>query len=182
MSALYVHYQLTRDELIAFATHYARTTRAWRRSLQKQQARLFFIGIVVTFLWPRWSLWARIIFFAVSSLLALLAPLIYFNWYAGRFARALYVREQNIGAVNNHTVALDANGVIVVMDVGEQRISWRGIEKIEDTDKYILLFVSTTHAHLIPKSAFLNEGEAAAFYRTALDYRAGATSLPDGAP
>jgi len=51
---------------------------------------------------------------------------------------------------------------------GESRVSWAGVDRIEQNPEYIFIYTSVAAAHVIPKRAFRDMREAEDLYRRAL--------------
>lgn len=66
-------------------------------------------------------------------------------------------------------------------DVGEGKIKWIGISKIEKTAEYGYIYLSTIDAVIVPKRAFPNEEGFNAFMQEAMNFAASAnTESPQG--
>jgi hypothetical protein len=172
-----VQYQLTLDDVIAFNQYHFSNSNNAQRGYWVNQAWGVFIALVLSYVWRGWHLQLRVMAFALISLLWMVGYHFYHRWWITHSARSLYGEGQNKGVLGNHIIALDADGVIEISDVGESRTSWDGIERIEENDKYFFLYTSAVMAHVIPKRAFLNEGESAEFLHLAQAYHSGTPRL-----
>ena len=170
-------YQLTLDDIVAFSLHHARNSKRTRRRLRRIQAWGVLMALVVALMWPKWGLGLRTLFFAAYALFFSLGYPAYYRWLVKRNTRKVYTEGQNKGSIGNHIIAIDAEGVTEISDVGESHVAWSGIEKIEENENYLFLYVGSLQAHIIPKQAFLNEGEAAEFLKLAQDYQSGSPRL-----
>ena len=59
---------------------------------------------------------------------------------------------------------------MTVTRTSESKLVWSAIHKVTDSKAYIYLFVSKTYAVIVPKRAFPNVEDAAAFYAAATTY------------
>jgi hypothetical protein len=74
-----------------------------------------------------------------------------------RIAR-LYSEEKNKGTFCEHKLKILPEGIRETTDVGEQMITFAGIERIETTDTHAFIFIGTMQAHVIPRNRVL-EGD-----------------------
>lgn len=79
------------------------------------------------------------------------------------------------GQLGHHTVKLDDIGVTESTAVGEQRTSWRGIDRVEQGPEYIYLYTSASAALVIPRRAFANTTDADEFHNFASARRSAAS-------
>jgi hypothetical protein len=165
-----VQYQLNIDDIVAFSLHYSRTSKNARRRIRRSQALGIIAAIAVALAWPRWGFEVRILYPLGYALFLLFGFPFYYRWSVERHTRKLYAAGQNKGALGNHIISLDSEGVLEISDVGESRTTWSGIEKVEENEAYIFLFTGSLQAHMIPKRAFLSESEATEFFRLAQAY------------
>jgi hypothetical protein len=124
-----------------------------------------------------WGLGFRTLFFAGYALFFLFGYPIYYRWLVIRNTKRLYAGGQNKGALGNHIIGLDAEGVTEISDIGESRTAWSGIEKVEENEEYIFLYNASFQAHVIPKRAFLSKDEAREFFKLAQTYHSGGLLL-----
>lgn len=88
------------------------------------------------------------------------------GYYIIKRLAALYVIRQDIpqsGVICQHTMALTETELIEKTDVSEGHFIWESLEKIEEIDDYILIFISPDGFHIIPKRAFESTSEYQAF-------------------
>jgi hypothetical protein len=138
------------------------------------------VALAVALVWPRWGFGLRTLFPLGYALFLLFVFPIYYRWSVERTTRKLYAEGQNKGALGNHLVSLDSEGVLEISDVGESRTAWSGIEKVEENEAYIFLYTGSLQAHVIPKQAFLSGSEAAEFLQLARSYHSGGPRLTSG--
>lgn len=175
-----VQYQLDVNDIVAFNLHHMRKSRNTRRRIRVTQAWGVGLALAVAVMLPRWGMGARTLFFTVYALFLLFWFPAYYRWSVERNTRKLYSEGQNKGVLGNHIVALAADGVTEISDVGESRTAWSGIEKVEANEDYIFLYTGSLQAHVIPKRAFLDEDEYAEFFQLARVYHSGSPRLTSG--
>ncbi len=71
--------------------------------------------------------------------------------------------KNNDGTLGQHFLELRENHLLEVSDVNETLHSWKSIQKIIDWRNYILIYVSPTNAHIIPKRHFDSVKEVESF-------------------
>lgn len=135
------------------------------------QALGVFSALLGALYWPGWSSVQRVIFFVVLSLVWLVAYPFYYQWAVKRNARKMYSESASKGLLGEHTMVIDAEGVSERSAVGESKIAWSGIERIEDDGKSIYLYIGPVQAYVIPKRAFRTREDEEAFLQTAQAYR-----------
>lgn len=135
------------------------------------QALGIFSALVLVLVWPDWSSIERILFFIVMCLLWLIGYPSYYRWTIKRNARRIYSQSESKSVLGAHTIAIGPEGVSERTAVGESRIAWSGIERIEDDDEYLFLYIGPLVAHVIPKRAFKTAEDANAFLHQAQSYR-----------
>jgi hypothetical protein len=74
------------------------------------------------------------------------------------------VRQFDIRTLLDCKLSVSASGVISETPFKNKAIKWSGIEKIQESSHYIMLFLSDRKAHLIPKRAFANKFDEEKFF------------------
>ncbi len=83
-----------------------------------------------------------------------------------RQARRLYGEGMNRGTFGQHELEIDDDGIVERTKYNETRNSWRGVERIAETEKHAFIYVSSMAAHVIPKRS-VSEGDPEAFIERA---------------
>ena len=99
------------DDIDAFSSHHYRNAKDVRRRLRSVQAWGIVFALIVAWMWPRWGWEMRTIFFAGYSLFLLLAYPAWFRWAAKRHTRQLHAEGQNRGALGEHIISIDPEGM-----------------------------------------------------------------------
>jgi hypothetical protein len=71
--------------------------------------------------------------------------------------------KSNDGTLGHHLIELRENNLLEVSDVNETLHSWKSVQKIMEWRKYVLIYVSPTNAHIIPKRCFNSSEEVKIF-------------------
>jgi hypothetical protein len=70
-----------------------------------------------------------------------------------REVRRLLSTGRNTGVVGLHILEVDEHGSSERTDMSETRYPWRAVQKIDDTEHYVYIFVSALAAHTIPRTS-----------------------------
>ena len=71
---------------------------------------------------------------------------------------------KNTGLLCRHKLVLDEEGLSDTSDFGESRMRWGGVERVEQNDDYIFIYLSSMEAIPLNKKLFDSESAAADFY------------------
>jgi hypothetical protein len=174
-----IEYQITPEDLFAFQWRAAYRSKIGKRARFHLYFYLFLALFLLAIL-P--AIGADGVFFSVSRIsfafllitFPVMAGLTWLldKWQTRRVIRTL-VREEKAdrGSLGRHKVVLSDAGVYEETDIGENRTTWSGVDRVEQNDAYIFLYTLPHNAHVIPKRAFATSGEAAAFYEFARSRR-----------
>lgn len=66
---------------------------------------------------------------------------------------------------------LDEACVSVKNDLGESRVAWGAVERVEETDGHIFIILGSMTAHTIPKWAFESRRHAEEFFAAAAEFQ-----------
>jgi hypothetical protein len=165
-----VQFTITLDDILAFNRYCVQHLPTYKRTY-----RTLLISVPVIFVLialalsintyrPPWLAWI-IAFVAVVAW-----PFIWPRRYQktmDEFVMKTMQTGQNRSMLGVHTVTLSEQGLRATSEVSESSITWSGIERIEQDDQYIYLFVAATAAHIVPKRALVTMEQASDFYHTA---------------
>ena len=170
---LEVEYEITRGDLFAFQWRAAFTSPMARRRQWKAYA-VWFVALLLFasvpaigadgFVPSRISLTFLLIAFPVVAFL---------QWFLerrlmrGAILRLVGQERPEGGQLGRHRMELSDGGLLERTAVGESRISWAGVDRVEEDPHYIYIYTSAAAAHVIPKRAFPATSGAEAFYQHA---------------
>ena len=171
-----VEYELTPDDLFAFQW------RAYQRSPSGQRARrnryisVVLIALGVTTLpaffagYPVLT-WFNVLAFVVVLVVIAPASALIERYLTQRAIREFVRREKpGQGQLGRHTITLQDEGVLETTATGQMRTTWAGVDRVEDDDRYIFVYISAASAHVIPRRAF-SGSDADEFLRLARERR-----------
>lgn len=82
----------------------------------------------------------------------------------------IYGGDTNKGVLCQHQIELVDDGLIESTSLGEQKTTYSGIEKIDQTDTHGFIFIGTMNAHTIPRDGVI-EGDFDEFMKVITDLR-----------
>jgi len=166
-----VDFQITLEDVATLSVYHARTSKHTRRRMLFSQSLGIFSAFVLVMVWHDWTSVERVLYFIVMCLLWLIGYPIYYRWAIKRNARRIYSQSESKSVLGEHTIAIAPDGVSERSAVGESRIAWSGVERLEEDGEYIFLYIGPLVAHVIPKRAFKTTEDANAFLHQAQSYR-----------
>ena len=168
-----VEYQLTAEDLYSFQWRAAYESPASRRAMRRAYA-LMFVTVLLLALLPAIGeggfVMARInlLFIAVVYPVVCVSYWLIARWMMRRAILAFVRRERpEKGLLGSHRLVLNDGGVVETTAVNESRTSWTGVDRVEQNDGYIFIYVSAATAHVVPKRVFATAAQAEEFYREA---------------
>jgi hypothetical protein len=168
---LEVEYEITPDDLYAFQ---------WRAVFQSPRGRrtrrtayvIWFLAVLLFSAVPAIGADGFVISRMNFGFFLIALPLVFLGqWFLEtRMVRRgilqlLKEEKPGKGQLGKHRIIVNQDGVQESTAVGESRTSWAGVHRIEQNPDYIFIYISPVAAHVIPKRAFGDMGQAEAFYR-----------------
>jgi hypothetical protein len=98
----------------------------------------------------------QVVFLSVLNFVyAILLNIGIFVVFNGLYLFLLILKHKsNDGTLGQHIIELRENHLLEATDVNETLHSWKSIQKIIEWRNYILIYVSPTNAHIIPRRCF----------------------------
>ena len=171
-----IEYTIGKDDILAFNRFHTRHSAAWKRQYREQQivssALIFFIcfalALIACVIRPETPL-------AVAAPLGILiaAVAIFFNLLFYRYqvnsSQKKLVNEmidegRNRGMLGRHKLIVEDEYLVEITEVAEGRTMWIGVERVEQDDDYIAIYIGYATAHVIPKRSFRDEEAAQDFF------------------
>lgn len=158
-------YELEKADLLAFQRYFFKTSPA----LKKMRRVLFwFLLAFVSFLsYDPESLFVSAAFFVFN--LAVGMCIVWVSTWASNeylFRRGVPQGQDN-GLTGRHQLIIDEHKVVEITSVNEAHHQWKGMDRVEEDEQYVYIFITPQAAHVIPKRAFADEQQAAQFFATA---------------
>lgn len=174
-----VDYELTPDDLYAFQLRATQVSPVARRARRKLYIYLF-LAVVLLAIVPAIGAdgfdVSRVSFGFLLTFFPLVAGI---TWLLEkRLSRRtiLELLKEEVpekGQLGKHRMKLDDTGVLEATAVGEQRTSWAGINRVEQSQDYFYIYTTPSAAFVIPRRAFADARDAEAFYQFASSRRGG---------
>ena len=175
-ATLEVNYEINADDVLAFSRHTSRSSRTLRRLRVGGYAfitLLLLFGDVVQ-LWVRrfwpWEFLLPVVGRQVLELVLFIG--IYYlalRWMT-KFTASNMSKGRHPGVMCKHKVVISDEALVETTDVGEQRVLWRGVVRVEENKSHIFIYTAPATAHVIPKWAFATNREAEEFFQAARTY------------
>ena len=116
----------------------------------------------------------------IRRVVALVIAIAYFLAYpyfqrrvAARHIKNIYPESAaNRGVLGEHELEILPDGLLEKTAVGEQKIFWTGIEKIQTEGEYTFVYIGAYLAHVVPK-AKVSDGDYGTFFLTLRQRRQG---------
>ncbi len=147
-----LQFDVTIDDLIEFHRHFFSTSKSVRRQ------RRIVIGTVTAISATTIVLTARSLplnlRLAAAALFAVFFPLmlrLIHTKSLDRSVRSLLAESGTEGVVGRHTLVADESGLTEETSVNETRHAWSAVQRIDETDDYVFIFISSLQAHTIPR-------------------------------
>ena len=91
------------------------------------------------------------------------------NWLIKTQVKRRYGVEGYPGVFGSHKITVSDKGIFEESEVGEHRVNWNGILKIESSDTHTYIYIGPTMAHVIPKLN-IHEGDYDTFVAHAKEW------------
>lgn len=63
------------------------------------------------------------------------------------------------------SISISKEGLLEKSSIGESKVKWNQVDKVEETEEYIYIYISSISAHIIPKRVFRDENESRLFIK-----------------
>lgn len=179
---LEIRFQLTLDDLVNYNWHCIRNAKSMR-----WQYYLMWLGLPGVLLLAAIPLaWFSLIFsvvFAIFGIVILATwPRRYRAAVSGN-ARRMYSAGENRGLKEVQTLILSPEAIHTKNPLEEITRKWAVVERMEGTDDYFYIFISSISAYIIPRRVFASDDDYQEFVDTAHKYWRGiASTAGQGSP
>jgi len=162
-----ITYRLTEEDIVAFAEHYAATSRALRRTrLRNLIITVISFPVLGAILWDVTKDVGWGIGMGVTAILCLfLYPLVQKDQFRKTFLR-LYREGKNLAHAKPIRMRADPEALFSESAAGSSTIRWECFERIDRTAKHIFLHTSASNALVVPQAGVI-AGDFEAFADTA---------------
>jgi len=91
------------------------------------------------------------------------------NWLIKIQVKRCYGKGAHPGLIGPHKITVNDRGVLEESEVGEHRVNWNGIVKIESSNTHTYIYIGAAQAHVIPRASII-EGDYDAFVAQAKEW------------
>lgn len=149
-----LEYQLTEDDLFNFndfhQKHSPVAIKARRKSSISCGVAMFVVLAVLTTKDYGFDIILISIFVIPAILVGFLCSL-YVKSHSKRFIRKAIREGKNISLNTPVTVELTIDEILSDSSLGESKMKWDVVERIEETDDYVYIYISSLSAIIVPK-------------------------------
>jgi hypothetical protein len=154
---LTIEYETTDEDTVVFQLHHCLTTPASRRTLQAWRLMSTYVGAAAAF-----TLGVSASQRLLVGLVALLAvgAVIWAAWPGiwRRWARKAILRVVG-GGTERHRMTIEPAGLREQTEKNDSLNMWSGVQRINDTDTHVFVYVGPALAFIIPKRGQAREVE-----------------------
>lgn len=167
MRPLEVTFNLNDDDILAAQWHYVMSSPSLRGQYWRGfgSVLLIVLGVLVLFVtFAEWSpVFCGLFFVVFAGVWFLLWPRLYRDNLM-RATKKLLKEGRNELLRRTVRMEIDEGGLHVTSGLGESRLSWDAVERVEETADHIFIYVTSMSSHVIPKWAFESRGQAEQFF------------------
>jgi hypothetical protein len=171
MAVTEIDYELTQDDLIAFHMHALKNSPTVKRFARRTRVMYVILILVMAALTTPWSSGVALAGFVVGAGTFILGAWLFTNTLTRRAIKDQVSREiPEKGQLGRHHMRIDETGVYESTAVGETRVAWAGIDRIDRDEDAIFIYTTPHAAHMIPRRAFATPDAADSFADLAESY------------
>lgn len=166
-------FKLTEEDYINYNVDHSKTSPSMKRSILIQRILGPVIFVIVPFMIIQFTdipLWYWLLVFGVSSVVWFAFYPRYATWEITRRIKKMLAEGNNENLFNERILVLTNEGITETSSIGETKISWAKIERFEETEDYLYIYVSSVSAHIVPKRVFANTNEQEKFINKITEY------------
>jgi hypothetical protein len=181
--SLKVEFNLTKDDYIAFNMYYLENSATIKRTLFIHRYFVSLVFLVLPFLLAAVSDVPFMIWLVLYGL-AFILWIIFYPRYFMSITKKRIIKMIDEGK-NSHmfgfrSITLTETGVEETKEHGESKTAWSSIEKVEELQDYLYIFVGSLNAYIVPDRAFDNDEQKNEFLQILRGNIAPAASIISG--
>lgn len=150
-------YELTKEDYIQYNLHHMRESETVKKSFFIQRYIVSLIYLVLPFILVKVSdmpFWYLMIIFLVTYLIWVLYYPKYFASFTKKRLQKIINEGKNVSLFGTRYISFNQDGIVESSDTGESKTNWTAVERVEETNKYIFIYVSSVNAYIVPTRAF----------------------------
>lgn len=160
-----IEYELTRDDLFAFQMRASTATPSARRMMRRTRVVYGLVIIGMAILMRPWRSWFSLTAFGVFFSVFVGGGIVAYRYVLRRAIKEMV--QENMpekGQLGRHRIRVDENGLTESTAVGQSRVTWEGIDRVERDSTALFIYTGPHQAHMIPIRAFASLDDAESFY------------------
>jgi hypothetical protein len=162
-----IQIEITIDDMVAFNLYHYENSRFLMRTTKFLHYFLygvafFILGDVLIDIYQgrNHNAFLRILYVVIFiGMLPLLQKFLY-----PLFIKGMFKEGKNRGTLGSHEIRIGEDAIVDETDSGTQIVKWQAVEKVAKTEKYIIIYISSVSAQIIPRRSFLNDNSYEEFY------------------
>ena len=160
-----VEYELTREDLFHFQKRASTATPVARRMIRRIRVSYVVSILVVAVLMQPWLSWIAFSGFAIFCLVFVVGGFLWHR-HTSRQLITEYVDDNTPekGTLGRHRIVVDDSGLAESTAVGEERVRWPGVYRIDRDSIAFYIYTGPHKAHMIPLRAFSSPDDAERFF------------------
>ena len=171
---LEVTYRLNADDLLAAQWHCLRTSPTMRRNYRLTSALVLLLTLLPLvllgwFLGVEW--WVTGVMVATVLVLWVFQFPRSYRQGIERNVQKLLREGRNALLQCTYRMRIDERGLSVSSELGESRLAWGAVERVDQTDAHIFIHLGSMAGHAVPKWAFETDGRAREFFEAASEFQ-----------
>lgn len=168
-----ISYELTKDDYIEFNLFHLKHSKTIRKTLFVQRYIVSVLFLIMPFITYRFSeipltYWVSV--FIIVYLLWVVYYPKYFRKSVKRRILRMIEEGKNESILGSKRLDVNSEGIVEKSRNNEVKTNWDSIESIEETEKYIFIYVSAVSAYIVPKRAFKTPADNENFINTVNSY------------
>lgn len=163
-----LEFELLEEDYINFNIDHAKKSSSLKKNILMQRIlgpALFLIFPFIIRGYTEIPMWYWVTIFGIVSVVWFIYYPKYFNWEMTRRVKKMLSEGSNENILNRRKIILSDEGILEKSLIGESNVSWNQVDKVEESNEYIYIYISSISAHIIPKRIFKDENEKQMFIR-----------------
>ena len=159
-----IDFTLTEEDYLDITMMHMKGSKKFRSSFIAQRFVIPFLVCLVVFDIAKTFgfIPSVIICVAIYGIWVALFPKYYKN-SATKKIRKISAKSGNSGVFGNCSIDITSDGVVNSNSEGSIRTNWKKVNKVQETEKFLLIYVDNTNCCVLPLRAFKDESERKTF-------------------
>jgi hypothetical protein len=166
-----IEFETTAEDLIAFNWHHYQHSPALRKAYRKGFVALIVLSALAGLLFS--YIWEPLVGFLTFAALIPTYALLYKQGVRKNLTQTtarMIAEGRNRSMLGRQRVEIDEKEITITNEVSRGSILWVGVERVEQTSEYIIIYTASIKAVVVPIRAFHDAREADVFCSTARRY------------